>query len=55
MVHGRGFYVDGVSFQVVVGQSFWPRVLHGGTHITQPRWMLVRGILGGGWTRGVSF
>ena len=25
------------------------------TRITQPRWMLARGILGSGWTRGVSF
>ena len=27
----------------------------GGAHITQPRWMLVRGILGSGRTCGVSF
>ena len=26
-----------------------------GTHMAQPRWMLVRGILGGGRTRSVSF
>ena len=30
-------------------------VFPGGTHITQPRWMLARGILGSGRTRGVSF
>ena len=50
-----GFYVDGISFWVVFGQLFWLRVLPGGTHITQPRWMLVRGILGGRRTHGVSF
>ena len=30
-------------------------LVSGGTRITQPRWMLVRGILGSGQTRGVSF
>ena len=41
--------------------SRWPlanrsnSVLPGGAHIAQPRWMLVRGILGSGRTRGVSF
>ena len=30
-------------------------VLPSGAHITQPRCMLARGILGGRWTRGVSF
>ena len=39
-----GFYGDGISFQVVFGQSFWLRVLPGGTRIAQPRWMLARGI-----------
>ena len=31
------------------------KVLPGGARIAQPRWMLARGILGGGLTRGVSF
>ena len=35
--------------------SFWLRVLPGGTHIAQPRWMPARRIQGGGQTRGVSF
>ena len=42
--------------------SGWPsanrsdsRVLPGGAHSTQPRWMPVRRILGGGQTRDVSF
>ena len=30
-------------------------VFPGGAHIAQPRWMLARGILGSGQTRGVSF
>ena len=30
-------------------------VFPGGSRITQPRWILVRGILGSGLTRGVSF
>ena len=50
-----GFYGDGVSFQVVSGQSFWLRVLPGGAHLVQPRWMPARRILGGGRTCGVSF
>ena len=55
-----GFY-DGISFRVVFGQSFWLRVLPGGSLesflvcITQTRWMLARGILGGGRTCSVSF
>ena len=39
-----GFYGNGVSFQVVSGQSFWLRVLPRGAHLVQPRWMLARGI-----------
>ena len=41
--------------------SGWSLVNHsnsvfpGGAHIVQPRWMLVGGILGSGWTSGVSF
>ena len=50
-----GFYDDGVSFQVVSGQSFWLRVLPGGVRLLQPRWMPDRRILGGGQTYGVSF
>ena len=51
----HGFYGDGISFRVVFSQSFWLRVLPGGTRLVQPRWMLERRILGGGWTCGVSF
>ena len=43
------------SFLVVFSQSFWLRVLPGGRCIVQPRWMPSRRILGGGWTRGVTF
>ena len=50
-----GFYGDGISFRVVFSQSFWFRVLPGGTHLVQPRWMPERRILGGGQTCGVSF
>ena len=50
-----GFYGDGISFRVVSGQSFWLRVLPGGTCIAQPRWMPARRILGGGWTHSVTF
>ena len=50
-----GFHGDGISFLVVFGQSFWPRVLPGGTHIAQPKWIPAIRILGGGWTYGVSF
>ena len=49
------FHGDGVSFQVVSGQSFWLRVLPDGTSIAQPRWTPVRRILGGGRACGVSF
>ena len=45
---------DGISFRVVFSQSFWLRVLPGGTLLVQPRWILER-ILGGGQTCGVSF
>ena len=34
-----GFYGDGISFRVVFSQSFWLRVLPGGAHLIQPRWM----------------
>lgn len=40
-------YGDGISCRVVFSQSFWLRVLPGGAHLVQPRWMPVR-ILGGG-------
>ena len=55
VAHSLGFYGDGISFRVVFGQSFQFRVFPGGARITQPRWMLARGILGSGRTRGVSF
>ena len=48
-------YGDGISFQVVFSQSFWLRVLPGGEHLVQPRWMPERRILGDGQTCGVSF
>ena len=50
-----GCYGDGISFRVVFGQSLYFRVFPGGARIAQPRWMLVRGILGSARTRGVSF
>ena len=49
------FYGDGISFQVVFGQSFWLRVFPGGTRIAQLRWMPARRIMGGGWTHSVTF
>ena len=56
------FHGDGISFWVVFSQSFWLRVLPGGTHLGtpdgtyhQPRWMPEGRILGGGQTGGVSF
>ena len=42
-----GFYGDGISFQIVSGQSFWLRVLPGGVYMFQPRWIPARKILGG--------
>ena len=48
------FYGDGISFWVVFSQSFLLRVLPGDAHLVQTRWMPAR-ILGGGWTRGVTF
>ena len=53
--HSLGLYGDGVSFRVVSDQSFWLRVLPGGAHIAQPRWMPARRILWGGRTCGVAF
>ena len=55
MARSLGFYGDGISVQVVFGQSFWLRVLPGGARLVQPRWMPERRILGGGQTGGVSF
>ena len=55
MAHSLGFYGGGIGFLVVSGQSFWLRVLPGGAHIAQPRWIPVRRILGGGRTCGISF
>ena len=49
------FYGDGISFQVVCSQSFWLRVLPGGTRLVQPRWMTERRILGDCQSCGVSF
>ena len=53
--HGLQFYGDGISFWVVLSQSFRLRVLSGGEHLVQPKWMTKRRILGGGQTSGVSF
>ena len=50
-----GFYGDGIRFQAVFSQSFWLRVLPGGTCLVKPRWMPVRRIPGSGRTCGVSF
>ena len=55
LARSLGFYGDGISFWVVFGQSFSFRVFPGGAHIAHPRWMLARGILGSGQTRGISF
>ena len=55
VTHSLRFYGDGISFWVVCSQVFWLRVLPGGTCLVQPRWMPTRSILGGGWTRGVTF
>ena len=49
-----GFYGDRISFWVVFSQSFWLRVLPGGTRLVQPIRMPARRILGGGQTCGVS-
>ena len=54
LAQSLGFYGDGISFQVVFGQSFWLRVLLGSACIAQLRWMPVRRILGGGRTCDVS-
>ena len=43
------------SFPGCLGQSLWLRVLPGSVHITQPRWLPVRRILGGGRMCGISF
>ena len=54
LARSLGFYDDGISFQIVFGQSFWLRVLLGSACIAQLRWMPVRGILGGARTCDVS-
>ena len=54
VAHRLGFMVMGL----VSGWSLANRsnsVFLGGTGIAQPRCMLARGILGSGWTPGVSF
>ena len=52
--HGLGFYGDGISFQVVFGQYLSLRGLPSDAGIAQPGWMPMRGVLGGGRTRGIS-
>ena len=54
VTHNLGFYVDGIDFQVVLGWSFWLRILPGGARVAQPRWMSIRRLLGCGRTHGVS-
>ena len=49
-----GFMVMGLVFEWSLANHS-NSVFPGGAHIAQPRWMLVRGILGSGWTRRVSF
>ena len=55
LVSSLQFYGDGISFWVVFGKSLWFRVLPGGAHIAQPRWMPARRILEGSWTCDVTF
>lgn len=55
VAHSLGFYGEGVSFWAVSGQSFWLRLLPGGTGISQPRWILARRMMGGGRICGISF
>ena len=47
VVRHRRFYGDGISFQVVSGQSFWLGFLPGGMCIAWPIWSPARRILGG--------
>ena len=49
------FYGDGISFQVILSQLFWLKVIPDGASLVQPRWMPERRILGGGRTCGASF
>ena len=51
------FHGDGISFRVVFSQSFTTFLVVPIGTIHQPRWMLMpaRRILGGGWTRSVTF
>ena len=50
-----------LGFMVMGLVSGWSLANHsnsvfpGGARIAQPRWMVARGILGRGWTHGVSF
>ena len=52
-----GFYGDGLNFWVFSCQSLLLRVLPGGMHVAQPRWIPVRRILGEhmDWSRLSSF
>ena len=49
------FHGDGISFGFSLTNHSYSRVLPGGGHLVQPRWMPERKILGGGRTCGVSF
>ena len=46
IAHSLEFYGGRISFRIVSGESFWLRVLPGGTHIVQPKWIPLRRILG---------
>ena len=53
MARSLWFHGDGIVLSLANHSD--SEVLPGGARISQPRWMLVRGILGSGWTRSVSF
>ena len=50
-----GFMMMGLVSGLSLANHSDSRVLPGGAHLVQPRWMPERRILGGGWTCGVSF
>ena len=50
-----GFMVMGFVSGLSLANHSGSRVLPGGAHIAQPRWMLGRRILGGGRASGISF
>ena len=50
-----GFMVMGLVSRLSLANHSDSRVLLGGARLVQPRWMPERRILGGSWTRGVTF